>query len=360
VTAAPRPIFDAHLDLAWNALSFGRDLTQSVEQIRQSEAEKTDHPSRGRNTVSLPELSRVGVRTCVATLLARSGRDLRLPARRHATDLDYASPASAGAAARTQLDYYHRLARERRIRLLRTTNDLTAHWNDPAAELGLIISMEGADPIVNPLHVQDWWDAGLRAIGLSHYGRGQYACGTGVDGPLTEAGVTLLREMERVGMILDVTHLSDRSMRQALDTFGGAVLASHHNCRALVPGDRQLADEQIRELASRGAVIGVALDAWMLHPNWTRGLTQPDVVSLSAAVDHIDHVCDLLGTVQHSGIGSDLDGGFGTEQTPRDLNTIADLQHLAPMLASRGYSDADIDAIFFGNWLRFFTTALPA
>ena len=154
--------------------------------------------------------------------------------------------------------------------------ELWAAWDINGATglippLGFVISMEGADPILAPDQLEDWWNAGLRAIGLSHYGRGQYACGTGVDGPLTERGVSLLREMERVGMILDVTHLSDQSMRQALDTFGGEVLASHHNCRMLVPGDRQLTDGQIRELVSRGAVIGVALDAWMLHPNWTRG-----------------------------------------------------------------------------------------
>ena len=160
-------------------------------------------------------------------------------------------------------------------------------------------------------------------------------------------------------MILDVTHLCDLSMAQALDAFDGPVLASHHNCRALVPGDRQLSDDQVRRLVARDAVIGAALDAWMLYPNWVRGQTQPAVVGLDAVAEHIDRVCQLAGSARHSGIGSDLDGGFGTEQTPRDLDTISDLQKLAGLLANRGYTDADIDLIFHGNFLRFFRNALP-
>src|SRR5438045_861488 len=142
-------------------------------------------------------------------------------------------------------------------------------------------------------------------------------------------------------MIVDVTHLCDPSLSQALDVFGGRVLASHHNCRALVPGDRQLADEQIRQLVRRGAVIGAALDAWMLYPGWVRRQTRPEVVGLAAVADHVDHVCQLAGSARHAGIGSDLDGGFGTEQTPRDLDTIADLQKLADILLARGYGDGD-------------------
>jgi membrane dipeptidase len=161
-------------------------------------------------------------------------------------------------------------------------------------------------------------------------------------------------------MILDVTHLCDQSMAQALDLFGGRVLASHHNCRSLGPGDRQLTDEQIKRLVARNAVIGAALDAWMLYPNWVRGQTKPDVIGLTAVADHIDHVCQLAGDRNHAGIGSDLDGGFGNEQTPRDLDTIADLQKLGEILASRGYSASDVDAIFHGNWLRFLREALPA
>ena len=219
--------------------------------------------------------------------------------------------------------------------------------------------MEGTDPIVSPAQASEWWEAGLRAAGLAHYGRGQYAYGTGVTGPLSPRGVELLKEFSRLGMILDVTHLCDQSMEQAMDLFDGPVLASHHNCRALVPGDRQLADEQIKRLVERGAVIGTALDAWMLYSGWIRGVTQPEVVGLASVADHIDHVCQIAGNARHAAIGSDLDGGFGIEQTPHDLNTIADLQKLAMILSERGYHESDIDCIFHGNWLGFFSSALP-
>jgi membrane dipeptidase len=324
----------------------------------------TDERSRGRNTLTLPELRRAGGRVCVGTLLARGGPEQVRREGTKRTDLDYATPSIAYAAAHGQLAYYSLLETQGHIRFIRTAAELAAHWKqaieNPAAPLGLILSMEGTDPIVTPDQVQEWWDAGLRAAGLAHYGRGQHAYGTGVSGPLSEAGIAILHEFERVGMILDVTHLCDESMAQALDEFGGHVLASHHNCRALVPGHRQLTDDQIRQLIGRNAVIGAALDAWMLYPDWVRGKTQPEVVGLDAVADHIDHVCQLAGSARHSAIGSDLDGGFGNEQTPRDLDTIADLQKLADILLARGYSDADVDLIFHGNWLRFFLEALPA
>jgi membrane dipeptidase len=358
-----RPIFDAHLDLAWNALAYDRDLTQSVAEIRRREAGLTDEPSRARNTLTLPELRRAGVKVCVATLLARGGPEPKPPRMIKRTDLDYSNSSIAHAAAHGQLAYYRLLERQGHIRILRTARDLDALWTKSSTEssaLGVILSMEGTDPIVSPAEARDWWEAGLRAAGPAHYGRSHHAYGTGVCGPISEMGIEMLLEFERLGMILDVTHLCDESMTQALDVSGGRVLASHHNCRALVPGDRQLTDEQIKRLVERDAVIGVALDAWMLYPGWERGETSPQVVGLDAVADHMDHVCQLAGSVRHSAIGSDLDGGFGTEQTPRDLDTIADLQRLGGILAGRGYTDADIDLIFHGNWLRFFREALPA
>jgi membrane dipeptidase len=210
---------------------------------------------------------------------------------------------------------------------------------------------------LSPEQVQEWWDVGLRIIGPAHYGVSPYAHGTGTEGGLFPQGAALLTQMERVGMILDVTHLSDQCFDEALDVYGGPVLASHHNCRTLVPGQRQLTDEQIERLISRGAVIGIALDAWMLYPDWIRGETKPEVVSLEAMLDHMDHVCQLAGNARHVAIGSDLDGGFGTEQTPRDLDTIADLQRLPEMLHRRGYSADDITGICHGNWVRFFGEA---
>ncbi len=360
-----RPIFDAHLDLAWNALSFNRDLTLSVAETRRRESHLTDEPARGHATTSLPELRRAGVAVCVATLLARGGPDQKPKTAYPRTDLDYNGQAIAYAVAQGQLAYYRLLEHQGHVRILRTAGELDAHWqtwqkHPRATPLGVLLSMEGADPIVAPEQAEAWWHDGLRAAGLAHYGRSQYAYGTGVSGPLERRGRDLLQQFERLGIALDVTHLCDESLFEALDHFAGPVLASHHNCRALVPGDRQLTDEQIRLLIERDAVIGTALDGWMLYPGWQRGQTSPDVVGLDDAADHIDHVCQIAGNTRHSALGSDLDGGFGAEQTPRDLDTIADVQKLAGILARRGYDHDAIDAVFHGNWLRFFRRVLPA
>ena len=219
--------------------------------------------------------------------------------------------------------------------------------------LGFIISMEGADPILSPDDVGDWWAAGLRRIvSLSHYGNARYAHGAASPGPLNELGPALLRKMERVGMILDVTHLADEAMDQAFDAFGGTVIASHHNCRALVDRQRQLRDSDIGKIVSRGGVIGESCDAWMLDADCGQGPGKIHrVATLESVADHIDHVCQLAGSAKHSAIGSDLDGGFGTEQSPADLDTIADLQKLPTILKARGYADDDVAGIMHGNWL---------
>ena len=359
-----RPIIDSHLDLAWSAVSFNRDLTWEVDEIRASEAGMTDEPSRGHNTLSLPELHRSGVRLCVATLLARGGPEQERKTGYKRTDLDHANPSIAYAAAHAQLAYYRLLEQQGHIHFIRSRRELDTPWQSPngtsgKAALGIILSMEGTDPIVTPEQAQEWWDVGLRAAGIAHYGRSHHAYGTGVCGPLSAAGIQLLREFRRLGILLDVTHLCDQSMAQALDLYDGPVLASHHNCRSLVAGDRQLTDQQIRQLVARGAVIGAAFDAWMLYPGWVRGKTQPQVVGLDSVADHINHVCQLAGSANHAALGTDLDGGFGFEQTPRDFNRYRDIQKLGDILARRGYSDADIDLIFHGNWLRFFREKLP-
>lgn len=362
-------MIDAHLDLAWNALSFDRDLTEPIERINSREYGMTDSQSRGNATVGLPELRSGRVAICLATLLAHARPDLR-PAEGHRRiSLEYRSASAAYAIARGQLAYYRLLEQQGHVRVLESTDDLNAHWADwnsqslqdkNATPIGMIISMEGADAIVEPRQAELWYALGLRVVGPVHYGHNQYAFGTGESGPLTSIGVSLLHELERLGIILDVTHLSDASFFQALDEFGGAVLASHQNCRALVPGDRQFSDEQLRRLIDRDAVIGVALDNWMLVPEWKTGITLRSGVTLDKVVDHIDHICQLVGDHQHVAIGTDLDGGFGAEQSPAGLNTIAEVQKLSHFLERRGYSTAVIEDIFHGNWLRFLRNHLPS
>jgi len=363
-----RLLIDAHLDLALNAVNYERDLSLPLEQINQAEAQMNDAPFRGRAAVSLAEMRRAGIAVCIVTLLARSGpRHLR-QSRYGRTDMDHATREAAYCACHAQLAYYRLLESRGVLHPITTAGELDDHWArwQNASELqrqslpiGAILSMEGADPIFSPGDLEYWWEQGLRAIGPAHYGHSHYAAGTGVEGPLTPDGAALLAHMQRLGMVLDVTHLSDQSMVEALNRFEGELWASHHNCRALVPWQRQLTDEQITRLVEREAVIGIAFDAIMLYPGWVRGETSPEVLDISTAADHVDHICQLAGDVRHVGIGTDLDGGYGTEQTPRDLKSIADVQKLGDILAARGYSGVDLDAIFHGNWLRKLRKALP-
>lgn len=362
-----RWLIDGHLDLSWNALGWNRDVTLDLDELNRREADLDDHPARGHATTTLPEMRAGGVALCQATLLARAKAGGRWtsswqgPARAH---LDWENQEIAAAVARGQFAYYEALERRGLLRRIRTAADLDAHWTaweaSPAtAAIGFITAMEGADPIVEPDQAETWWNLGVRSVGLAHYGPSRYAAGTGGDGPVTPDGYRLLAEFERLGMILDVTHLADTSFDQALDAFGGPVLASHHNCRALVPDQRQLSDAQIRRLIDRGAVIGMAFDSWMLYRGWVRGETKREVVGIEAILNHIDHICQIAGNPRCVAIGSDLDGGFGTQQTPLGLERISHLQKLDGLLAGRGYPDEAIDAIFHGNWLRFFREHLP-
>jgi membrane dipeptidase len=360
-----RWLIDGHLDLAWNALSWGRDITLDLDRLNRDEVGMIDHPARGRATTTLPEMTRAGIAVCQATLLARAKPEVKRPEGHTRLSLDFANQEIASATARGQLTYYELLERRGVLRMIRTAADLSRHWEQWTADnedepIGFILAMEGADPIIEPSHAVEWWNLGLRSVNLAHYGKSRYAVGTGDDGPLTPEGIQLLKEFERLGMILDATHLCDTSFFQALDLFGGPVLASHNNCRALVPDGRQFSDEQIRLLIEREAVIGAALDAWMLAPGWIKGKTTREVVRVDALADHIDHVCQLAGNSRHAAIGSDLDGGFGTEQTPLGMDRISDLQDLGAILARRGYSDTTINDIFHGNWLRYFLKNLPA
>jgi membrane dipeptidase len=352
---APTPIFDAHLDLAMNAIEWNRDLTQPLPHLRSREAHLRDKPDRGHGTVCLPELRRGHILTVVATLIARTEHNAFSPV------AGWASQAQAWAMTQAQRAWYRAMEEAGEMTLIHNLPSLDAHLahsanpTPPNSPVGFILSLEGADSIRFLNDLQRAWADGLRAIGPAHYGPGVYANGTDATGGLSPKGRDLLREMDRLGFILDATHLCDDAFHDALDAFQGPVWASHHNCRALVPHNRQLDDDMIRALAQRGAVIGTALDAWMLVPGWIRRQSTPQStgVRLHHVVDHIDHVCQITGNARHAGIGSDLDGAFGTEQTPGDLDSIADLSRIPDLLRARGYSDTDVHDICAGNFLRF-------
>lgn len=348
-------IFDAHLDLSMNALDWNRDFRQSVAHIRERERGMTDKPDRGNNTVSLPAMRKGNIGLCVGTLIARYVKTSNpLPG--------WHSPAQAWAQTQGQLAWYEEMERQGEIQQIKDLYDLEAQlnqWPEDRHTIGYILSLEGADSIVSLEHLDILHEAGLRALGPAHYGPSTYAFGTDSSGSIGDRGRALLQAMEQKNIILDATHLCDISFWEAMEHFDGPVWASHHNCRALVPHNRQLDDDQIKELVRRGAVIGGALDAWMMVPNWVRGQSTPDTMgaTLEVLIDHLDHICQIAGNSKHIGLGTDLDGGFGTEQGPADLDTIADLQKLPDMLSKRGYSDEDIAGIMHGNWIDFLRRA---
>jgi membrane dipeptidase len=354
-------IIDGHLDLSMNAMEWNRDLRLPVHVIREREEGMIDKPDRGRGMVSLPQLREARIGVVVATQIARyveKGNDLP----------GWNSPHQAWAQTQAQLAWYKAMEDAGEMKQIISSSDLNIHmqlWDDETIEesgkpIGFILSLEGADSLIDLSYLEKAYSYGLRALGPAHYGPGRYCPGTGEEGPFTKMGLELLEEMDRLHMILDVTHLTDEAFFQAVDIFKGPIWASHHNCRSLVPHQRQLTDEQIKILIDRNAVIGGVLDAWMLVKEWERGVSTPTErnVTLHTLVDHYDHICQLAGNADHIAIGSDLDGAFGTEQSPSDLDTIADLPKLGPVLKGRGYSDENVEKIFSGNWWRFLGKAM--
>ena len=236
--------------------------------------------------------------------------------------------------------------------------------------VGTILGIEGADPILWPEQVHEWWEIGVRVISLSHYGVSTYSHGTatGTDGGLFPPAKNLLAIMDSIGMILDLTHTSDASIREALDIYSGPVLASHQNCRTLVPGERQFPDEIIHSVIERGGVIGSSFDAFMLYRPGIDWVDIPGTgekfprenVTLEDVADHIDHVCQLAGNSEHAAIGTDLGGGVGWSGAPHGVDSAEDYIKLSSVLEQRGHSVEDISNIMYLNWQRFYEKYLPS
>ena len=353
-------IADMHLDLSMNALEWNRDLRRPLQEINRREIGMNDRPDRGNATVSFDELRKGNVGLVVATQIGRyAAPDNPLSG--------WHSPEQAWAQTQGQLAWYKAMEEDGQMTMIRTKQDLDDHlslWanDDPNQQkpIGYVLSLEGADSLVTVDHLEIAWQYGLRAVGPAHYGPGRYANGTDSSGKLNDFGKTLLRKMENLGMILDVTHLNDDAFWHTLELYNGPVWASHNNCRALVNHNRQFSDEMIKALIERNAIIGLALDAWMMVPDWVRGESTPRSMncSLEIMADHLDHICQIVGNASHVAIGSDLDGAFGTEQCPYDITTIADLQKIPEILWKRGYSNDDIQSITNENLICFLQNTL--
>ncbi len=362
-------IFDVHLDLSMNALEWNRDQRWSLERIRRWESGMKDKVDRGQNTVCFPEMRRGRVGLCVATQIGRHSPYFhKLPG--------WSSPEQAWAQTQGQLAWYRAMEEAGEMVSIRTRAQLDKHldlWFQAPPQddgtpyvkesrkkpgnlpIGFVLSLEGADSIVTLKHLERSYADGLRAIGPAHYGPGVYAHGTDATGPLPAKGRDLIKEMQRLGIILDVTHLNDECFWDALEIYDGPLWASHQNCRALAPWNRQFADDQIKAVIERGGILGMAFDAIMMVPGWVHHKSKPADFNLKIEriCDHIDHICQMAGNAKHVGIGTDLDGGYGYEQTPMDLKSIADLQTLPGLLKQRGYTQVDIEGIMWRNFVDF-------
>ncbi|MDX1665332.1 MAG: membrane dipeptidase [Candidatus Promineifilaceae bacterium] len=351
-------IVDAHLDLAYSALRYGRDLTQDVETVRQSESRQRRHPN-GVITTTIPDLleGKIGLVFGTLFVMPESGNrsepdNLRLV---------YSDRDGAYRAAGKELDYYHRLADEvERVRIVDDLDGLeevvASHKDGETPLLGIVPLMEGADPIRAPEEVEEWYERGVRIVGPA-WDDTQYAAGAWRGrGGFTHEGRELMEIMADLGMILDITHLSEEASLEALERYEGAIVATHANARALVPGARQLDDNQLRRLAERDGVVGIVLYNRFLKKGYTPS-DPKESVTVDDVVAHIDHVCQLLGDANHVGIGSDLDGGFGYEDIPAEIDTAADLAKIAPALRERGYDEEAVANVMGENWLRRLRTA---
>jgi membrane dipeptidase len=313
-------------------------------------------PGRGGSTLSLPELRRAGIGVCLSTLLARQEKEIN-------HSFGWTTPQTCYAMAHAHLAWHRAMERAGYLRGIRTRQDLAAHVADwkqrpQTAPLGFIQTMEGADPLLTPDTIDEFHAAGLRAIGLTHYGANRYGGGTQCEVGLAIDAIPLLQRIDELGMTVDMTHLSDVAFWQVLERFPGRIHASHQNSRRLAPWQRQFSDEQYKAVIERDGVIGVAFDAIMLQPGYVRQVSEV-TVTMERVVENIDILCELAGSARHVAIGTDLDGGFGVEQTPADFDRMRDLQRIPELLENRGYPAADIAGIMHGNWLRFFGEVLP-
>ncbi len=361
-------IIDGHLDMGFNALFNRRDLTQPVQELRARE-DSLENPlgpyenDPGTVTVSLPEMRRGHIGIMLSTIMAR----VQVPwPGRPRTHNAVRTQATAYARGQSHLAYYQALEREGETTWIKTLEDLNscvAAWENPTPEtpVGLILSMESADPILGPDQVGEWWDAGLRSVGITHFGANSYGHGTGTPGGLYPTAYPLMDAFADTKMIIDLTHAADITFWQILDYWDGPIHASHCNCRALVPGQRHLSDEMIKAVCERDGVIGAVFAEPMLNPQWDWDDPRTHYTnasrSMKAVIEHVDHICQLVGNTDHVAIGTDLDGGFGRELAPTDMNTIYDLQIFLNLLRERGYSEEDVTKIAHGNLLRLFRHA---
>jgi membrane dipeptidase len=351
------PIVDAHIDLAYNAVVLGRDVSLTLAELRERERlhEPAD-PKSGICTVTLPALLEGRVAVIGGSIFVEPGK--KSHPRPTAT---YHTSEEASAQAIRQLDWYRRIGDERDnveiVSNAATLDRVLTSYDTDRPSLGILIVMEGGEPILDPRELGWWVERGLRGIGLTWSAGTRYAGGNASPGPLTDDGLALLHAMAEYNLLLDISHLWEDAAHTVLDRYPGPVVATHANPRAFVDSPRMLPDDLIRRVVEREGVIGVVACNPMLEPGWRVGQQR---VPLTRMIEAVDYICQIAGHAEAAGLGSDLDGGFGLASIPAELSSAADLGKLGALLSDRGYSEGDVQGIMGGNWLRVIRRALEA
>lgn len=357
-------IVDAHQDIAWNILTFDRDYSQTVAEIRSREVGTQAPVVNGDTLLGWDAYQNGRIAVVFSTLFAA-------PIRSKDGDwetLCYTDEEQAYRIYRQQADAYHHLVERNseKFALIQTRGELGSlleKWagtsDGETAPVGLVLLMEGAECVRALDDLAEWWQLGVRIIGLAWW-RTRFCGGTGEPGPLTQAGYQLLDGMAEYGFSLDISHMDEEAVLQALDHYPGRIIASHANPQALLETQRNrfLSDRVLQGLIERDGVVGIIPYNRFLHKEWVKGDPR-DWVSFDDVVAHIDYVCQLAGDARHVGIGSDADGGFGLQSVPVDMDSVADLQKLVPLLTKKGYNQEDIQAVLGNNWTELLEDTLP-
>lgn len=351
-TPISKPIIvDSHQDIAWNKIALHRDFLESVAEKRAREGASPAH-GEGQALVGFPELIAGNVRVVFATIYVAQARPDR-----EGWGKVYNNAQEAHDQGMEQIAYYAMLAMDPRVSLITSRADLDRVIASKEPHVGMVLLMEGADPIVTPEQTPEWFNAGVRIVGPA-WSQTRYSGGTRAPGPLTDLGRALMPQLERVGIILDASHMAEQSFFDAAELYHGTIIASHSNCRAFVNTDRQLNDEMIRVILKRDGVIGSVIYNRFIKADWDIS-AKKEAVTLADVVRHMQHICDMVGDTFHVGIGTDFDGGYGVESTPKEIETVADLQKFGDALLTAGFNDTDVTNILGGNWLRLLRRALP-
>lgn len=359
-------IIDAHQDIAFNALTFNRDILRSAYDTRESEkGSQIPQWNEGEATVGWPDYQKGQVAIIFATLWN--------PPKQFCSGawdvLSYQNLDQASRLAHQQFEYYHRLVQENpdKFTLILNQHDLNrvlADWDNPTSEhthpVGLMLHMEGAEGLRSMSELEEFFELGVRQVGPVWAGL-RYCGGSKALRPFDREGFTLLETMASLGIGMDISHMSESAALTAMDHFDGPVIASHSNSRTLLKGrsgERHLTDRTIQMLFEREGCIGVVPYNKFLSTEWELN-TPGETVTIDHIIDQIDYFCQMAGDSMHVGIGSDLDGGFGFPNIPAELDTISDLQKLEPRLLARGYTCEDVKNIFHLNWKKHLEKMLP-